>query len=739
MLKRRKTTGLLILLTLLSFILGLPYASGLSAQEGQAVFKDLPGDDENLIFINYVAARKVMSGFPDGTFQPAQAINRAQMAAIIARLKELPLIAGADSGFTDVPAGYWAGAYIAAVSRAAYMEGFADGSFHPDETLSRAQGAAAIMRLVASEATPPALPLLDDMDAGHWAAPAAATAVAAGMISIAEDGRKFYPDKALTRGELARCLAIVLTRHPDLYGVALSGVVKPVAGEVFMLRQGQETLLSTESAAQQGDQIRTGSQASAEIFFPDGSSVLLLENCIINIIESQGRSYIKADGSPGIGVENLNIKLQQGVVFGALASSSEKEDSKEQAKQTGALEMKQENLPRLAAVNGLPFILAANEGAAPAPWWVAQRNQKVRMKIDMPGGITAVRGTFLSIILTADGKSRVACLSGDAELSAKEADGQSGTPAVLSDGKASSLGPDGNPPTPPENLSADDIAGFARVVTWIMNTAMEMDKQQEAAPPTEEEEAPEEESVLQKISNVLEDNGIKLDESLLEKIPGVSDLAPDAFANGEAEPEEYTDVAIDKSWTLIFNENIDPATILGNIYVSRDSLGIFKVPSVVQVDPKISKIVTIKPQTEWGAGQTYYIIVSNRVKSLEGNSPGDAVKLIFTTVKEEPLGSLLEQAKTMLGLGRITEAIELATAAIEQAEDDYRAYLIRGQAYLSVDPEKAEDDLDQATELNPWAAEVEALRNYFDEWLLNETETDEEEPEDKKLQLKSAY
>ncbi|MDD3270239.1 MAG: S-layer homology domain-containing protein [Syntrophomonadaceae bacterium] len=248
---RKKISALCLLL--ISFILigaaasaAEPVPANSANPASGPAFKDLPNtDDQNRLYINYIIASKIMSGFPDGSFHPEQEISRAQLAVIIARIKELPPAGPAGLVFNDVPSGHWAESYIAAASQGGYMEGFADGNFHPDEELSRAQGIAAIMRLVSKTLNPAVLPPLDDMNASHWAAEAMATALAVGMIESTEG--KIFPGQALSRGELARCLAIMLTRHPELYGAALPGKIKATAGEVFLTRQGTETLLSGES------------------------------------------------------------------------------------------------------------------------------------------------------------------------------------------------------------------------------------------------------------------------------------------------------------------------------------------------------------------------------------------------------------------------------------------------------------------------------------------------------------
>ncbi|MBB6733192.1 S-layer homology domain-containing protein [Cohnella zeiphila] len=86
--------------------------------------------------ISKVAASGLMVGMPDGTFKPDQKISRAELAAIIARWKKLE---GGTSTFADVK-GHWAAGVIGEVQQAGYMEGMPNGSFQPNKVLTRAEG-----------------------------------------------------------------------------------------------------------------------------------------------------------------------------------------------------------------------------------------------------------------------------------------------------------------------------------------------------------------------------------------------------------------------------------------------------------------------------------------------------------------------------------------------------------------------------------------------------------------------
>ena len=86
------------------------------------------------------------SGIVDGTgehkFSPDVPVTRAEFAVMAARWAGLDYEGG--NVFADVPAGHWAYSYINAAANAGWVQGYPDGSFRPDEPISRAE----VVRLV---------------------------------------------------------------------------------------------------------------------------------------------------------------------------------------------------------------------------------------------------------------------------------------------------------------------------------------------------------------------------------------------------------------------------------------------------------------------------------------------------------------------------------------------------------------------------------------------------------------
>lgn len=92
-------------------------------------------------FIERLAAQNIISGYPDGTFRPEQALDRDEFAALIRdafnqnQVRQIP----SGSVFKDVPNGYWAAPAIEEAYEAGFMRGFPGGLFQPREEVSRVQ------------------------------------------------------------------------------------------------------------------------------------------------------------------------------------------------------------------------------------------------------------------------------------------------------------------------------------------------------------------------------------------------------------------------------------------------------------------------------------------------------------------------------------------------------------------------------------------------------------------------
>ena len=149
-----------------------------------------------------------MQGYPDGMFRPEKGLMRSEIASILHRTLISP-IAAKEIRFNDVPATNWAFKDIALVVSNGWMEGTSRSTFSPNQEVTRAEMAQILMNVYDWTAASSAS--FDDVS-GHWAEKAIAAAAEQGVLPGYEDG-SFRPDQPITRVETAK-LFNRLTQRP---------------------------------------------------------------------------------------------------------------------------------------------------------------------------------------------------------------------------------------------------------------------------------------------------------------------------------------------------------------------------------------------------------------------------------------------------------------------------------------------------------------------------------------------
>ncbi len=431
-------------------------AAAAPVDSGQKVivpsFNDVSSSDSNAIYINYMAKRGLISGFPDGSFHPTEGLTRAQAATLLCLVKGLDATNAVQSSFSDVNSSHWAAGYINAASQAGYITGFPDNTYQPEAVLTRAQGISLFLRLSNDLDVSLELPPLEDMSKSHWAASSMANALAAGMIN--RDGSKIYPEQSFARGDLAKALSILITKDPGLNQTVLNGKLKVKSGDVRLKRAGNDEAqpMTSTSIVKAGDTITTGKDGEAELIYPDGSGILLKCNSELIIKSAKGRTYIKSDGTSGTAVDDLELELKNGTIFGALASkytSSTEENKTADTNRYNLLASRDKNFDLVAAKK------------ATEPWYKTAEKKKVKVKVDMPWGVAAIRGTFWSNTVSST-HCGMTILAGDGDLSS------GGQTQTLSPGQSSGINRQGNPPSPPGPMSPSEAGEWSRQRGWIL-------------------------------------------------------------------------------------------------------------------------------------------------------------------------------------------------------------------------------------------------------------------------------
>lgn len=115
-----------------------------------ALATSFPDVDESAVYADaaeYLNEIGVMQGDTQGNFNPNQTVTRAQMAAIICRmLGEADNLVTDGARFTDVPVSYWANGYIARGAELGIINGYQDGTFKPGNTVTYEQAVTMLIR-----------------------------------------------------------------------------------------------------------------------------------------------------------------------------------------------------------------------------------------------------------------------------------------------------------------------------------------------------------------------------------------------------------------------------------------------------------------------------------------------------------------------------------------------------------------------------------------------------------------
>lgn len=157
--------------------------------------------------IDALIAKGLLTGYSDGTFRPNSGLTRAEAIKVIATHMKLE---GQESNFIDVSPTHWANKFIGAAARSGLMNGYSDGSFRPDEKISRGELAALITR--AFKLTGTGNTSFKDVTRNAWYYDSI-DALASNNIITGYADSTFKPEKDITRAEFATIVSRLLETY----------------------------------------------------------------------------------------------------------------------------------------------------------------------------------------------------------------------------------------------------------------------------------------------------------------------------------------------------------------------------------------------------------------------------------------------------------------------------------------------------------------------------------------------
>ncbi|MET4560658.1 exopolysaccharide biosynthesis protein/plastocyanin [Lysinibacillus parviboronicapiens] len=161
-----------------------------------ALFKDIPNNYVYYKEIEYLTANNIITGQADGTFRPNDKLTRAHAAVIISRALGLNTANVKNPSFKDIPANHMYYKQIAAVVEAGIMSGRENNTFDPNATLTRAQMAKIVALAYDLKGTSSIA--FKDVPKNHWAY-TYVQQLAANKITTGYDGNIYKPNDAISR------------------------------------------------------------------------------------------------------------------------------------------------------------------------------------------------------------------------------------------------------------------------------------------------------------------------------------------------------------------------------------------------------------------------------------------------------------------------------------------------------------------------------------------------------------
>ena len=191
--------------------------------------------DPEASLIDFDFLKPFIYGYPDGSFRPDRSITRAEVAAIVSRILRVRKddTKRYPTSFGDVPSDEWYADYVGYLTGKGIIKGRSETVFDPDAKITRAEFVALLARAARFKASESANKFSDVADS-HWAKSYITTMSEKQIIGGYPDGT-FGPERNLTRAEAAK-IVIKLLKDADAVGKTIANDIATdhwAYGDVF--------------------------------------------------------------------------------------------------------------------------------------------------------------------------------------------------------------------------------------------------------------------------------------------------------------------------------------------------------------------------------------------------------------------------------------------------------------------------------------------------------------------------
>lgn len=167
-----------------------------------ASFPDVVEDHYNYEAVEYLAGKKVVNGYPNGTFGPENLVNRAEAMKMITLAIKISVSGEFEILFPDVKKEDWFFSYVMAAKKSGIIKGYADGKFKPQNPVTLAEALKMLIESVDVELPKVTKDIFVDVKEDDWFAPYMLYAKTNNLI-FADARGGVQPNQSLNRAAFA--------------------------------------------------------------------------------------------------------------------------------------------------------------------------------------------------------------------------------------------------------------------------------------------------------------------------------------------------------------------------------------------------------------------------------------------------------------------------------------------------------------------------------------------------------
>ena len=242
-----------------------------------------------------------ISGYPDGTFRPNNAISRAEFVTIAN--KAFGFTSSQGISFSDVKAGYWAYSEIQKGVAAGYVQGDASGTFRPGSAVSRQEAAVMLARLRGYEDDEAASYSYTDRWAmANWAVGSIGAVSRNGVMSGYPD-KTFRPQRDLTRAEAVAALQKIASNSNRF------GNTGTITNSNYNMGTNTNNYTPSTSSSSTSSNINTSTTSRSNSTYDDYVNATVLDGTRMENRTLTGDLLIpRSVGSQNVTLKNVRIK-----------------------------------------------------------------------------------------------------------------------------------------------------------------------------------------------------------------------------------------------------------------------------------------------------------------------------------------------------------------------------------------------------------------------------------------------